>query len=165
MFRFKLNYKILNNYCIFLLITVFTILGNQFAFGQSYQVTCNTINTDGSIVIEIWNPKSGNSYRAEAARKDAVYAIIFKGTVSNVNCSAVSPLLDTQQKVKKFKDIESNFFGKKGDWNQFAHLDAANMTGENIKDRGKTYKITIAKESLRSYLIENKIIDSLMKGF
>ena len=58
---FKLNYKILNNYCIFLLITVFTILGNAFAFGQSYQVTCNTINTDGSIVIEIWNPKSGNS--------------------------------------------------------------------------------------------------------
>lgn len=50
---FKLNYKILNSYCIFLLITVITILGNAFAFGQSDQVTCNAINTDGSIVIEI----------------------------------------------------------------------------------------------------------------
>jgi len=165
MSRFKLNYKILNSYCIFLLITVITILGNAFAFGQSYQVTCNTINTDGSIVIEIWNPKSGNSYQPESARKDAVYAIIFKGTMANVNCGAVGPLLDTQEKVKKFKDIESNFFRKKGDWNQFAHLDASNIAVVNIKDKFKTYKITIPKESLRSYLIENKIIDSLKKGF
>jgi hypothetical protein len=61
MSHFKLNCKTLNSYCIFLLITVITILGNAFAFGQSDQVTCNAINTDGSIVIEIWNPKSVNS--------------------------------------------------------------------------------------------------------
>jgi hypothetical protein len=66
MSRLKLNYKILNSYCIFLLITVFTILGNAFAFGQSYQVNCNTINTDGSSVIEIWNPKSVNSWSPHA---------------------------------------------------------------------------------------------------
>ena len=66
MSQLKLNYKTLNSYCIFLLITVFTILGNGFTFGQAYQVTCNAINTAGSIVIEIWNPKSGNSWSHHA---------------------------------------------------------------------------------------------------
>jgi hypothetical protein len=42
---------------------------------------------------------------------------------------------------------------------------AQNSSIQNINDKFKTYKITIAKESLRSYLIENKIIDSLKKGF
>jgi hypothetical protein len=87
MSRLKLNYKILNSYCIFLLITVFTILVNAIAFGQSYQVTCNTINTDGSIVIEIWNTKSGNFWSPHAKLNQGTPAGVWISKVKRANLS------------------------------------------------------------------------------
>jgi hypothetical protein len=81
MSRLKLNCKTLNSYCIFLHITVFTILGNGFAFGQSYKVNCNVINTDGSIVIEIWNPKSDNSRSPHAKLTQGTPASVWASKV------------------------------------------------------------------------------------
>jgi hypothetical protein len=160
-----LSFRKLNSYIILLLVATINALGIEVVSGQSYQIVCDAVHTDGSIDLEITNPKDDNSYQAETARKDAVHAIIYKGVTSNGKCGDVVPLLDTQEKIKKFKEIEKTFFRKKGDWNRFANIDVGSINGTSSKDKTKSYKITVAKENLRKYLIENKIIDSLVKGF
>jgi hypothetical protein len=159
-------------------ITIVKILGwlivlivtfNSFGFSNrtSYQYSCIGISSDGSVKIEIWNPKEGKSYDLETARKDAIHAMLFSGITSGENCSAMLPILNSKEEVDRFKGIEKKFFSKRGEYFRFATQikeEAANSApNKNIKV--KSFKIVIFKENLRNYLMEAQIINSLRKGF
>ena len=51
---------------------------------KTYQVECVTIETDGYVVLKLWDVKKGGKYKFEQARKDAVHFILFSG-VSSIN--------------------------------------------------------------------------------
>ena len=142
---------------------IFCHAQKQFA----YQVECVSVENDGSVTIKIWNTKLGEKYKQEQARKDAIDAILKSGVPGNNGCTAQKPILSTPESIENFEKIEKDFFSKKGLWSNYSREATTEKTiPETIGDKNmKVYRVSVAKNLLRKYLEDNKIIKSLNTGF
>jgi hypothetical protein len=134
---------------------------------RTYQTECVTIETDGYVVLKLWDIKRGSKYKFEQARKDAVHCILFSG-ISSINaCSTQPPLLNSSEEKEKFKAIEKSFFAKNGIWSMYTRSSAVETTLPTMVGvkNWKVYQISISKNELRKYLEDQKIIKSLNNGF
>jgi len=134
---------------------------------RNYQTECVTIDTDGYLIIKIWDTKKGAKYKPEQARKDAIHAILFSGISGGNGCTTQPPILNKTEEQENFKTIEKSFFAKKGKWSIFTRSSATESTlpaNLGIKN-WKVYQVSISKNELRKYLEEQKIIKSLTNGF
>ncbi len=134
---------------------------------KNYQTVCVTTNTDGYIDIKIWDTKKGANYKQVDARKDAVHAILISGVAGVAGCITQPPLLNSQEELDKFRNIEKSFFGKKGKWSIFARSSAMETTlPEMIGSKNwKVYQVSVSKNELRKFLEEQQIIKPLNAGF
>lgn len=134
---------------------------------RNYQTECVTIETDGYVIIKIWDTKKGAKYNSEQARKDAIHAILFSGISGGNDCTTQIPILNKTEEQENFKTIENSFFAKKGKWSMFTRSSATETTlPANLGVKNwKVYQVSISKNELRKYLEEQKIIKSLTNGF
>jgi hypothetical protein len=134
---------------------------------RNYQTECVTIETDGYVIIKIWDTKKGAKYNSEQARKDAIHAILFSGISGGNDCTTQTPILNKTEEQENFKTIENSFFAKKGKWSMFTRSSATETTlPANLGVKNwKVYQVSISKNELRKYLEEQKIIKSLTNGF
>ena len=134
---------------------------------NNYQIECISLETDGYISLKIWNTKSGKSYKAEQAKKDAIHSILYSGIAGTNGCTTQKALLNTSTEIEKFKQIEKEFFSKNGKWNVFTRSSSIETTlPEHISDKKwKVYQVSVSKNAIRKYLEENQIIKSLNSGF
>lgn len=121
-----------------------------------FQINCKSIQSD-LIELEIWATKRPSRYRIERASKDAITANLFS-SISSSSCGTHLPLLSNSAEIQNFKKIKKEFFNN-GSWRIFVR----NSTVLNQK-KGH-YIISIDRNGLRNYLIENHIITNLNKGF
>jgi hypothetical protein len=134
---------------------------------RNYQTECITIETDGYVIIKIWDTKKGEKYNPEQARKDAIHAILFSGISGSNACSTQPPILNKTEEQENFKKIKKNFFAKKGKWSMYTRSSAtettlpANLGVENWK----VYQVSISRNELLKFLEEQNIIKSLNNGF
>ena len=138
------------------------------AFSQSnYQYECISIKDDGYITFKIWNPQKGKNYKFNQARKDAIYAILVSGVPSNENCASQKPLLQNQEGIEKFRDVEKEFFDNKGVWETFTRSSEIETTMPVSlgKKEWKVYQVSVSKNLLRKYLEEKNIVKPLKTGF
>ena len=151
-----------------LIIVMSSLLLLSFANNnRNYQNECVTIDTDGYLIIKIWDTKKGAKYKPAQARKDAIHAILFSGISGGNGCSTQPPILNKTEEQENFKTIEKSFFAKKGKWSMFTRSAATESTlpaNLGIKN-WKVYQVSISKNELRKYLEEQKIIKSLTNGF
>lgn len=134
---------------------------------RTYQTECVSIETDGYVIIKIWDTKKGIRYSPEQARKDAIHAILYSGVSSGVGCYTQPPILNKSEEQENFKTIQKSFFSYKGQWSMFTRSSATESTlpaNLGIKN-WKVYQVSISKNELRKYLEEQKIIKSLTNGF
>jgi hypothetical protein len=134
---------------------------------NSYQIQCINLDTDGYVILKIWNTQKGTKYIVEQAYKDAIDAILFSGLASEKGCTSQPPILNEQTEKEKFKIIQKQFFSKNGKWSTFAKsakTETTLPTNLGIKN-WKVYQVAISKNELRKYLEEEKIIKSLNNGF
>ena len=134
---------------------------------STYQTECVAIETDGYLIIKIWDTKKGAKYKPEQARKDAINAILFSGISGGNGCTTQPPILNKTEEQESFKTIEKSFFAKKGKWSMFTRSSATESTlpaNLGIKN-WKVYQVSISNNELRKYLEEQKIIKSLTNGF
>lgn len=158
--------KIKNLNCLILVASSFILL--SFASNnRTYQTECVTIETDGYVMIKIWDTKKGAKYTSEEARKDAIHAILYSGVSGGTGCTTQPPILNKSEEQENFKPIEKSFFAKKGKWSMFTRSSATETTlPANIGIKNwKVYQVTISKNELRKYLEDQKIIKSLTNGF
>ena len=60
----------------------------------NYQTECVSIDSDGYIIIKIWDTKKGINYKLQQARKDAIHSLLFSG-ISGINgCATQPPILN-----------------------------------------------------------------------
>jgi hypothetical protein len=132
-----------------------------------YQTECITLQTEGYISINIWDTKSGKSYKSAQARKDAIYAILYSGIQGNNNCTTQKAILNNSQEIDNFKKIEKDFFSTKGKWAEFTASSTIESTLPiNLGNKNwKVYQVNVSKDALKKYLEEKSIIMSLNKGF
>ena len=71
----------------------------------TYQTECISIETDGYVVIKIWDTKAGKHYKSEQSRKDAVHALLYSGISGNKGCTTQEPLLKKTADIENFQKI------------------------------------------------------------
>ncbi len=155
--------KIILLFLNLIILSLPTYAQKQFA----YQVECVSVENDGYVIIKIWNTKLGKKYKQEQARKDAINAILFSGVSGSNSCIAQKPILSNQESIENFKKIKKGFFAKNGVWSNYTRQATIESSiPENIGDENwKVYQVSVSKDLLRKYLEEQKIINSLTKGF
>jgi hypothetical protein len=132
-----------------------------------YQSECNSLNTDGYIILNICESKSSKTFNTDKASKMALHAVLYSGVAGTKSCSTQPPMLNTEKEVSNFKNIEKKFFSKHGEWSRFTR---SSLYEENSSDNSKLsnpkkFQVYVSKNELRKYLEENKIISKLNKGF
>ena len=134
---------------------------------KNYQTECVSLDSEGYVIIKIWDTKKGAKYKPEQARKDAIHAILYAGISSGNGCTTQPPILNNAEEQENFKSIEKSFFANKGKWTLFTRSSSIETTLPiNIGNKNwKVYQVSVAKNELRKYLEEQKIIKSLNKGF
>lgn len=133
-----------------MIIFLGSVLSSFTGIQRTYQVECVTIETDGYVVLKLWDAKKGGKYKFEQARKDAVHCVLFSG-ISTINgCSNQPPLLNNSEEQEKFKVIEKSFFAKNGVWSIYTRSSAVETTlptTVGVKN-WKVYQISISKNEL-----------------
>lgn len=134
---------------------------------RNYQTECVSIETDGYLALKIWKTKKGQKYKPEQARKDAIYAILYSGISGANGCQTQPSLLTNDDAITKFKNIEKDFFRRNGMWATFTRSSTTETTvPTTITDKNwKVYQISVAKNKLRKFLEDKKIINALNNGF
>jgi hypothetical protein len=151
-----------------LIITLGFILLSSFIITKiAYQTECFSVESDGYVIVKIWDTKKGEKYNLEQARKDAIHAILFSGISAGKGCSTQPPILNKTEEQENFKKIEKSFFAKKGKWSMFTGSSSTETTlPENLGvNNWKVYQVSISKNELRKFLEEQNIIKSLNNGF
>lgn len=149
------------------LYIILFILSSCGTHENNIQQSCSNINITGYISINIWNPKKGEKYRMQSAKKDAIYTFLYFGVNGSKNCITQPPLLKSKKTQDRFKKIEKTFFSKNGSWSKFVQ-NARVMIDKpkNLKTvTGKVYNVAVAKDELRKYLEKQAIINQLNEGF
>lgn len=134
---------------------------------RTCQTECVTFETDGYIIVKIWDTKKGAKYKAQEARKDAIYAFLYSGIAGGIGCSAQPPILLSLEDQDKFNAIKNTFFSRDGHWIQYTK-NATTATSLPINlgpDNWKVYQVAVSKNEIRKYLENQKIIKSLNNGF
>ncbi len=152
---------------IFLLLTTTFLLMAFKERTNSYQTECISLETEGYVSFKIWDTKSGKSYKAEQARKDAINAILFAGIAGDNCCSTQTALLVKSEDIEKFKKIEKEFFSTKGNWAKYVRSSETESTLPiNLGQKNwKVYQVSVSKDALKKYLEENSILKSINSGF
>ncbi len=133
----------------------------------NYQIECISIENDGSIILNIWDPIKGSKYKLQQAQINAVHCILYSGISNTNNCTNQPALLRNDEERRAFQKIEKGFFSKSGAYLNFAR----NSTRSTIipqklgNKHWIVYQVTISKNELRKYLEEQKITQPLTKGF
>lgn len=152
-----------------ILLSIITLF-SSYSFSQnknSYQVECVSVSNDGYVTIKIWNTKKGKCYSFKHARKDAIHAILYSGIPDNNGCTVQKPILANPEDQTNFQKIEKDFFSKKGTWANYTRASETETTlpASLGNKKWKVYQISVAKNLLRKYLEDQKIIKSLNSGF
>jgi len=132
-----------------------------------YQSECNSLNTEGYVILNIWESKSFKTFNTDKASKMALHAVLYSGVAGTKSCSTQPPMLNTEKEVSNFKNIEKKFFSKHGEWSRFTRssLYEENSSDNSKLSKPKKFQVYVSKNELRKYLEENKIISKLKKGF
>jgi hypothetical protein len=149
-----------------LIILIISVL---FSFGKGqthqFQTECVSQNVNGYIVFKIWNPSYSKSYKFKQAQKEGIFAVLFNG-ISGINgCQTSQPILNSEVEINKFKLIEKSFFAKNGEWTHYATNNMIEKVELKNKKMVRVFELSIAKDNLRKYLENNKIINNLNSGF
>jgi len=152
---------------LFVFIAIVLSLNYTNVKKDGFQVECVSVENDGYINIHIWDLTKGLNYKMDQARKDAIITILYSGLEGKNGCTNQLPLLNDSESQKLFKRIEKSFFSKKGKWAEFTRsADFDNISQQLRPDtKFKIFKITISKKLLQNFLVEEKIISNLSKGF
>lgn len=150
-----------------------TKIANKDTKNWRFEVECAGIGEPGTSLVKVWTYSRSKRVAINQAKKNAVYAIVFRGYSGKAEGCHTQPPLDNDpimnSKTKAFFD---NFFSDTGDYLKFASLSGDGRIGPgDIMRVGKRreYKIgvvvTVMTSRLRKYLESAGVIKPLSSGF
>jgi len=128
-----------------------------------HPVECISVELDGSVTLRVAGKGRNKADAIEQARKNAVYAVIFKGVdVRGQNPMMSKPLILEVNAEQKYQYFFNPFFTDGGKYKRFITKEST-RGGTNVRQKGSgqvEYTITICvnRSQLKDYLVENNII-------
>lgn len=135
-----------------------------------YEIECVGVNDAGSVNIKVFSYSKKPKIAIEAAKRNAVHAIIFKGFPRG-KCQKKAPLARNPNLENEQKDFFKEFFADGGKYQKFVttSTDGAIEGGDISKVSKKEYKIginiTVNRLGIQKDLKAAKIIQDLGSRF
>lgn len=137
-----------------------------------YEVQCMGVGVDGTKLIKVFSYSKKATVAKEQAKKNAVHAMIFQGSIGNsaVGCPTIKPLTNNPALESEKADFFDDFFAEGGKYMKFVTLtnDGA-VGGGDIVKVGKEYKVgvvvSVMYDQLRKDLEGAGIVKGLSSGF
>lgn len=129
-----------------------------------YSHKCEYLNheLDGSITVRAYGQGRNRVDARVQARKNAVYQVIFEGVNVPNNPSLSRPLVYEKNAYEKYMHIFKYFFEDDGEYEYFIHKHDKRANTNEKSWGGVQMKvattITIEREELKAFLIEQQII-------
>jgi hypothetical protein len=137
----------------------------------NYEVSCGGVGTQGTSLIKVFSFSKKPRVAKEAAMRNAVHAIIFKGYIGNNGCSTQRPLAKSRSIELVHKEYFETFFNDGGDYMRYVNLtnNGAVGAGDIQKVSKRLFKVgvmvSVSKDELRKRLEKDGIIKGLSHGF
>jgi len=153
-----------------LIVFLLYVLTPQFGLSQNtknFNVECASLSNQGAILITISKNRANSNYPSNRAIKDAITVVLKTGLPGSTSCVKQAPLLKSSDELNNFNSLSQEFYSAKGDWSKFGRVVERrdNVLIEGSTKKKREYVVSILKEDLRKYLIEQAIINPLTKGF
>lgn len=153
-----------------LLVLLLIVLSPQMGLSQNtknFNVECASLSNQGAILITISKNRANANYPSNRAIKDAITVVLKTGLPGSSTCVKQAPLLNSSDELNNFNSLSQEFYSSNGDWSKFGRVvetrDIVLVEGSAKKKR--EYVVSVLKEDLRKYLIEQEVINPLTKGF
>ena len=153
-----------------LLVLLLFVLSPKVGLSQNtknFNIECASLSNQGAVSIIISKNRARANYSPSRAIKDAITAVLMIGLPGSSTCITQAPLLKTVTEQDEFNTLSKDFFSSKGDWSRFGLVVERrdNVSPEGQVEKKREYVISVKKDDLRKYLVENKILQPLTKGF
>lgn len=130
----------------------------------SYEMVCQGVGTQGSNLLKVYSYAKNNDKAIEAAKKNAVHGILFKGIVGGNGCAAQPAIVKPNEQAAN-EVYFKNFF-ESGAYLRYVSLsNDGTISGKDRLKVGKYYKIgvivSVNKHDLRKQLEADGIIRKL----
>lgn len=131
---------------------------------HNYEIECLGVELDGSQTLYSWGTGRNKTDAIEQAKKNAVYAVLFKGIQkgSNRGC-ALKPLLLEVNAHEKYEYYFNAFLKDGGDYMQYVSMEDAKANSQKVERSKEQVKYGIVVRVLRSELKERLINDQIIK--
>ena len=136
-----------------------------------YEIECIDTGSRGTVAIKVFSYSKKPDIAIEAAKRNAVHGIIFKGFPKGGKCQKKDPLARNPNLEKEQEDFFKDFFADGGKYLKFvsASNDGAIEGGDISKISKKEFKIGIKVQVNRNLLQKDleaaKIIEGLGSRF
>ena len=133
---------------------------------KSYRVECDSVNSDGTVTLKIWDIKKGKRYKAHQAGINAVQCILYSG-ISGNGCGNQNSLLNNDETIAKFEKVNPDFFEKSGEYSKYIRSSSlVSAIPSTIGDKSwKVYEVIVNKKQLEKYLTDKQIKKTFNNGF
>ena len=136
-----------------------------------YEIECNDTGARGTVAIKVFSYSKKPDIAIEAAKRNAVHGIIFKGFPRAGKCQKKDPLARNPNLEQEYEEFFKEFFKDGGKYIKFvnASTDGAIEGGDISKISKREYKIginvSVNRSALEKDLISAKIIEGLGSRF
>ncbi len=130
---------------------------------HTYDVECLGVELDGSQTLRAYGNGRNKQDAIEQAKKNAVYAVIFKGVHQGLNGCNTRPLINEANAAEKYEEYFNIFFADKGAYRKYVSTEDT-KPGSNTKAKASdlvNYGVTV--RVLRSELRERLKSDNVLK--
>ena len=137
---------------------------------QNFEVETVKVGTDGTKFIKVWGYGRKVDDAIVQAKKNAVYACIFRGLPANTEANATPPLCTDPNGYMNNQEYFDNFFETAGPYIDFVNVTTDGVpSGEDRLKVKKGYKVAlyvqVMHDNLKRKLQADRIIKSLSSGF
>lgn len=131
---------------------------------HDFAVECLGTDHDGSQTVRAWGKGKNKKAALEAAKRNAVHAVIFDGINAGTGGCSKAPLINTPNAERRHEDYFNGFFADGGAYSRFVTMEDEKRTSR-LQSEGKEmenwgFVLHVDRVGLRNLLREAGLINN-----
>ena len=130
---------------------------------REFEPECLGVAQDGSQTIRAWGFGKDDDMAVDKARKNALYAVLFKGITAGVEGCNQRPLVPEVNARERYEDYFDRFFRDGGEWEKYVTGDDERLYGREEQRNKLGERAGVVVRVLRSELRMKLKEDGILK--
>jgi len=94
----------------------------HYDIAYNHETECVTTDMDGTEIVKAWANGELGSAGIEAAKKNALHAVLFKGVIHGKSNCEQMPVINEVNAEKKYENYFNHFFSERGSYRKFVDI-------------------------------------------